>query len=172
MVLGGCVRAAQVSGALGVRGTSYMAITAPPLVRPGWVWGIFIFYLITFASALMTQVVMRTGFLPVRPEQQAVMQAMSAADYVVALVIGTLQMVGATLLWRLRRQALPVLMLGLTLSTANSVRVFMKPDIISIFSPLGLAGVFVIGFTVVFGLVISAAILAYTWRLYRGGVLH
>jgi len=120
----------------------------------------------------MTQVVMRTGFLPVRPEQQAVMQAMSAADYVVALVIGTLQMVGATLLWRLRRQALPVLMLGLTLSTANSVRVFMKPDIISIFSPLGLAGVFVIGFTVVFGLVISAAILAYTWRLYRGGVLH
>jgi len=112
------------------------------------------------------------GLIPVPPAQQEFLHSLRAVDYVAGYVIVALQMTGATLLWLLRRQAFPVFMLGFVLSAANAARSLTKPSFLNVFSSLGIAGIVGAVIALAGGLVVSAAILAYTWSLRQRGVLQ
>lgn len=149
-----------------------MNVTPPPRIRPGWVWGIFIFYLVSITWSVLAQVLAHLGLVPVSAAQQEYMGSLRTVDYVTGFAIAAVQMVGATLLWLLRRQAFPVFMVGFVLGAASMAQHLTQPRFLNVFTSLGIAGMVGAGLAFAGGLVISAAILAYTWNLRRRGVLQ
>src|SRR6266581_3001383 len=143
------------------------SVIPPPLpkTRPPLVWVIFIFYLVMTVWSLLMQILMRVGALPMPPGQPEFIQSLRLVDYFASYAIVALQLAGVTFLWLLRRQAVPLLTLGLVLSAANMARTVMKPAFLNIFARLGIAGVIGGMFALVGGLIVSAGILAYTWNL-------
>jgi hypothetical protein len=82
-----------------------------------------------------------------------------------------LQLGAAILLWLLRRPALWLFMVAFFLGGANVARQLVTRDLASVFTNMGVIGVITLLFSIGVGLMLSAAILAYVWGLYRRGVL-
>src|SRR6266581_3031962 len=118
------------------------SVLPPPLpkTRPPLVWVIFIFYIVMTAWSLLMQILMRVGSLPMPPGQPEFIQSLRSVDYLASYAILALQLTGVTLLWLLRRQAVPVLTLGLVLNAANMARTVLKPSFLNIFAKLGVPG--------------------------------
>jgi hypothetical protein len=120
----------------------------------------------------MMQILMRVGALPMPPGHAELLQSLRWVDYVASYVVVALQLFGVTLLWLLRRQALPVLTLSVVLSAANVVRNILKPGVLDIYGKLGVAGAIGGVIAIAGAFIIWAMILAYTWTLRRRGVLQ
>jgi hypothetical protein len=146
-------------------------VKAPPRIRPGWVWGIVILYIVSTASAIFTQVLRVLNVLPTTPVTDEYYSKLTTVDWVLTVVIGAIQLIAAVLLWLLRRQALWLFAAAFFLGTGNFIWQILGKGLGQIFASFGVIGVVSMIFGLALGLILSAAILAYVWSLCRNGVL-
>jgi hypothetical protein len=144
---------------------------APPRIRPTWVW---VIALLTWYGSLygaVTELRMMLGFVPVPVSLQQYVAGLTPLDHVIALALGAMWCVGATLLWMLRRQSLWWFLVTFFLGGIDFARHAATRGIIGAFASLGAIGAVLAGFVFVAKPVIAAAILAYVVSLYRRGAL-
>jgi hypothetical protein len=150
-----------------------MATTPPPRVRPGWVTGLCVLYLIATGWSVIAQLQIILGKYPkVTPEQVEYLRSLTWVDHLIAGVLIAVQLVAVGLLWLLRRQALEVFLVAFLLSGANLARHVATRNVLDQFVSLGVIGVAVGIISTALGLLIPAGICAYVWTLRRDGVLH
>ena len=137
---------------------------APKRKRPVLVWIIFLFYLVSSVWVIMAMFFVAAGGVDMAPEQQAYLEKFSVMDRVIGYANAGITLVGVTLLFSLRRQAVNVLALAFALNVFSTTVVWFKTDQGAVTTPIGLlAQALGIG---VFGLVVF-----YAWRLNKRGVL-
>jgi hypothetical protein len=144
----------------------------PPRVRPGWVRGIFIFYVISTAWGLLARALIQLGVYPLPEEQLAILRNQSTGSVLFGMGLTILSLVAATWLWLLRKRAFELFVAALALSIASVIwQLFMGGPLATLLTRNAL--VIAIGF---FGLIvgwgISVAICLYAWRLRQRGVLQ
>jgi len=147
----------------------------PPLPitarRPGLVWVIFLFYILSSAWALLTSLLIQLGRYPVPPEQQAVLSNISSGARIFGLGLTILHVVAATYLWLLRRVALHLFLVSCVLGVASIVWQTLPGGAYHALLGQGRLMSAMIIFTVSVGVLINIAICLYVWRLHRRGVL-
>jgi hypothetical protein len=138
--------------------------TARTQKRPILVWVIFLFYLMTSILQVMIMFFVTAGGVDMAPEQMAYLARFGVMDRVIGYLNAFVTLVGVTLLFGLRKQAVNVLALAFALNLFSTSVVWIKTDPMALVSPTGLiAQGLGIG---IFGLVVY-----YAWRLSKRGVL-
>jgi len=146
----------------------------PPLPsnRPGWVWVISIFYVLTSMWGLLAQLLFVFGLKPGSPEQQALVNSLSTSSRILGVGITLLNLAAAVLLWMLRKVAFNLFITAFVLGIASQIwQAFPGGSLHKMFE-MGPIMMAVTLCSVVIGLAISAAIYAYVWHLRREGVLR
>ena len=137
---------------------------APTRKRPVLVWIIFLFYLISCVQVIVAMFFVAAGGVEMAPEQQAYLAKFTVMDRVIGYANAGITLVGVTLLFSLRRQAVNVLGLAFALNLFSTAVVWIKTDPVAVTSPTGLlAQALGLG---TFGLVVF-----YAWRLNKRGTL-
>ena len=138
--------------------------TTPKRKRPALVWIIFFFYLISCVQVIVAMFFVAAGGVDMAPEQQAYLAKFTVMDRVIGYANAGITLVGVTLLFSLRRQAVNVLGLAFALNLFSTAVVWIKTDPAAVTSPTGLlAQALGLG---TFGLVVF-----YAWRLNKRGTL-
>lgn len=144
----------------------------PPRVRPGWVWGIFIFYLITAVWAVLARLLVYLGIYPIPQEQLDILRDQSTVSVLLGMGIVALDLVAAVWLWLLRKRAFELFVAALALSIASVIWQLMMGGPLATLLSKGVL-VLVIGiFGLIVGWGISVAICLYAWSLRQSGVLR
>jgi len=73
--------------------------------RPGWVWAISIFYFFSAAYTLLSFYLIYSGKIPLQPAQKAYFESLTIVDMGLTVLLGLSNLIGAVLLFCLRRQA-------------------------------------------------------------------
>ena len=132
--------------------------------RPGWVWAITIFYFLSAGFTVLSYVIVMSGAVPLPEAQQRYYASLTVFDYATTIIVGLLNLTGATLLLLLRKLAYPCLLsawiLGLTLVV---YQILFRGWLAAISAP-GLIGVWI-------GWMINVSIILYARSLARSGVL-
>ena len=148
-----------------------MTEDAPPRIRPGLATAIALVTWLGLAYALLSHALIRFGVIQMPLATQQYLARLTPFDWAITAAVTVMQMVAATLLWFMRRQALWWLFASYFLGSANFARQVVTRgfmDQIGIGGPLGV----ILGCMVLTGsTLISAAILAYVVTLYRRGAL-
>lgn len=132
--------------------------------RPILVWVIFLFYLVSSVQVIVAMFFVTAGGVDMAPEQMAYLARFGVMDRVIGYLNAAVTLVGVTLLFGLRKQAVNVLALAFALNLFSTSVVWVKTDPAALVSPTGLiAQGLGIG---IFGLVVY-----YAWRLGKRGVL-
>ena len=135
-----------------------------PRKRPVLVWIIFLFYLVSCVQVIVAMFFVAAGGVDMAPEQQAYLAKFTVMDRVIGYANAGITLVGVTLLFSLRRQAVNVLGLAFALNLFSTAVVWIKTDPVAVTSPTGLlAQALGLG---TFGLVVF-----YAWRLNKRGTL-
>jgi hypothetical protein len=130
--------------------------------RPVWVWVIFIFYLLSALSLMLSFAIIFSGRLPMSETTRQYFANINALEYLLTFVITVTNVVAAVQLFRLRRVSQYLFPAALFLGVLSwGLRLVLGHGF-----PAG-AG---LG-QVVFGWVIALLVCLYTWRLARLGVL-
>ena len=133
--------------------------------RPVLVWIIFLFYLVSSVQVIVAMFFIAAGGVDMAPEQQAYLARFSAMDRVIGYVNAAVTLVGVTLLFALRRQAVNVMALAFALNLFSTAVVWVKTDPAAVTSPTGLAAQ-------ALGIVMLGLVVCYAWRLGKKGVLY
>ena len=146
----------------------------PPMIRrrPGLVWVIFLFYVLSSAWALLTQLLLQLGLYPVPPEQQAVVSNVSAAARLFGIGLTLLSVVAATYLWLLRKVALQLFLISCVFGVSSILWQMLPGGAYHALLGQGPLMSALILFGISVGVLIKIAICAYVWRLHRRGVLQ
>ena len=138
--------------------------TAPKRKRPALVWIIFFFYLISCAQVIVAMFFVAAGGVDMAPEQQAYLAKFTVMDRVIGYANAGITLVGVTLLFSLRRQAVNVLALAFALNLFSTAVILFKTDQAAVTSPTGLAAQ-------ALGLGMLGLVVFYAWRLNKRGTL-
>ena len=137
---------------------------APQRKRPILVWIIFLFYLISSVQVIVAMFFISAGGVDMAPEQQAYLAKFTALDRVMGYANAGLSLVGVTLLFSLRRQAVNVLALAFALNLFSTAVVWFKTDPAAVTSPTGLMAQ-------ALGIAMFGLVVFYAWRLNKRGML-
>ncbi|HKQ96516.1 MAG TPA: hypothetical protein VJV75_01445 [Candidatus Polarisedimenticolia bacterium] len=148
-----------------------MTADAPPRIRPGWVWAIFLLYLFGFVSFLALQAMRAVPWLPVNAALEGSLGRLTPFDWGMAWIGNFLSMTAATLLFFLRRTAVWAFLVSILVGGVNTVRVLVTRGMAEPLTTMGGFGIVMLCLSLVTSLLISVAILAYVVSLYRRGVL-
>ncbi|WP_428569287.1 MAG: hypothetical protein ACP59X_10860 [Solidesulfovibrio sp. DCME] len=132
--------------------------------RPILVWVIFLFYLVSSVQVIVGLFFVTAGGVEMAPEQQAYLAKFSVMDRVIGYINAGLTLVGVTLLFSLRRQAVNVLALAFACNLFSTALVWYKTDPAAVIAPAGLIAQ-------ALGIVLFGAVVFYAWRLSKRGVL-
>lgn len=149
------------------------AITPPPipLRRPRLVWVIFFSYVIGAGSFYIIQLEMIFGLAKLSAKQQALVDNLSTGVILYSTIAPILYMVAATTLWRLRRVALPLFSLCLVLTIGSIFRDLLPGGASSTRIARGGAMAAAEFLGTGFGFFVTAGVWAYTFHLWRRGML-
>jgi magnesium-transporting ATPase (P-type) len=136
----------------------------PPRKRPILVWVIFLFYLISCVQVIVGLFFVTAGGVDMAPAQQAYLAKFTIMDRVIGYVNAGLTLIGVTLLFTLRKQAVNVLALAFALNMFSTAVVWFKTDPASVVSPAGLVAQ-------ALGIALFGAVVFYAWRLGKRGML-
>jgi hypothetical protein len=131
--------------------------------RPRWVWVIFIFYLVSASYTLLAFYLTSIGAVPLTPTQKAFFENMTIVDYGITFLIGLTCIAGAIALFMMRKVAIYLFLISYSISMVFTLWVAATSTWIQAFG-----GGFV-GF--IMGWIINIAVLVYTWRLFKKGLL-
>lgn len=140
------------------------AEATPPRKRPILVWVIFLFYLISCVQVIVGLFFVTAGGVDMAPAQQAYLAKFTVMDRVIGYVNAGLTLIGVTLLFTLRKQAVNVLALAFALNMFSTAVVWFKTDPASVTSPAGLVAQ-------ALGIALFGAVVFYAWRLGKRGML-
>jgi hypothetical protein len=84
--------------------------------RPLVLWLILVYYVATAISTIILFALLRPGVLPLDAQDTALLATISAPDYAVTATASAVVVLGAVLLFALKKAALPVLYISLALS--------------------------------------------------------
>ncbi len=132
--------------------------------RPILVWIIFLFYLVSSVQVIVGLFFVTAGGVEMAPEQQAYLAKFTVMDRVIGYINAGLTLVGVTLLFSLRKQAVSVLAVAFACNLFSTAVVWVRTDPASVISPTGLIAQAV-------GIAIFGAVVYYAWRLGKRGVL-
>lgn len=138
--------------------------TTPARRRPILVWVIFLFYLVSSVQVIVAMFFVAAGGVDMAPEQQAYLAKFSTLDRVIGYVNAAVTLVGVTLLFGLRQQAVNVLALAFALNLFSTTVVWIKTDPAAVTSATGLLAQGL-------GIAIFGAVVYYAWRLEKRGML-
>ena len=139
--------------------------TAPSRKRPILVWVIFLFYLVSSIQVIVGMFFVAAGGVDMAPAQQAYLAKFSVADRIIGYLNAAVTLVGVTLLFGLRRQAVNVLALAFALNLFSTAVVWLKTDPAAVIAPAGLVAQAV-------GIILFGAVVFYAWRLDKRGMLN
>ena len=132
--------------------------------RPLPVWIIFLFYSISSIYSILSVFLITSGAFDMTPEQQAYVARFTTFDMVIGYIVAAVTIIGAFLLFRLKKAAVPTLFLALGVNIFSSAIFYLKNDPTTVIDPSGLlyqAG----------GMVLFAVVCLYARHLARHGVL-
>jgi len=135
--------------------------------RPGWVWVISIWYVVSTVLSLATSTLLRTGAIPLAPVQRAYLESLSAVDWAFSIAIALVYLIGAVAIFLLRRAAFYLFTFALI---ATILQTLWHVATKSYVAAMGGAGV--VGIGMVTGLGLVFAVCLYCRRLIRRGVLR
>lgn len=133
--------------------------------RPILVWVIFLFYLISSIQVIVGLFFITAGGVEMTPESQAYLATFTVWDRVIGYLNAGVTLVGVSLLFALRRQAVNVLALAFALNLFSTALVWLRNNPAAYIAPTGLAAQAV-------GIAIFGAVVYYSWRLLKRGVLY
>lgn len=136
-----------------------------PINRPALVWVISIFYFVSAGWVLLSFALIFSGLIPLTDVQKTYFQAQTVFDYGSTALIGGANLVGAVLLFLLRRQAFPFFLTAFSFGLIQTLYQIVTKNWLGAIGGPGLVGA-------VIGWGISIAIIVYTWRLVSKGVLR
>ena len=136
----------------------------PPTRRPLLVWVIFVFYLISSIQVIVGMFYIAAGGVGMSPEQQALLSQFTVFDRVIGYVNAAITLLGVTLLFVLRRQAVSVLAVAFALNLFSTAVVWYRIDLPAHTSGQGIVAQ-------LFGIVLFGAVVYYAWRLDKRGIL-
>lgn len=148
-----------------------MTADAPPRIRPGLVWAIFLMHLFGFATFAGLQALRALPWLPVNVALEGQFGRMAPLDWWVQWAVALLGLSAAILLFLLRRAALWLFLAHTIAGGANTMRLLVMRSWFEPLTQLGTIGVVSLIAILVLSLLISVAVLAYVVSLYRRGVL-
>jgi len=143
----------------------------PPRIRPGWVWGIFIFYVVTSTWGLLSRLLIYVGVYPVPEQQQAIIRNQSTGSILFGLVLMALNLTAAVWLWLMRKRAFDLFVATFALSVASVIWQLIGGGPLASLMTQGTLMVVITIFSLVVGWAISLAICLYAWNLRQQGVL-
>jgi hypothetical protein len=132
--------------------------------RPLPVWIIFLFYSISSIYSALSVFLITSGAFELTPEQQAYVATFTTFDMVIGYVVAAITVVGAFLLFRLKKAAVPALFLALGVNVFSSAVFYLKNDPSTVIDPSGLLYQFG-------GIALFAIVCFYARFLARHGVL-
>jgi len=138
--------------------------SVPETRRPILVWIIFLFYLISSIQVIVGMFFIAAGGVDMAPAQQALMAQFTVFDRVIGYVNAAVTIIGVSLLFALRREAVSVLAMAFALNLFSTAVVWYRFDIPTNTSPKGLLAQGL-------GIVLFGVVVFYAWRLSRRGVL-
>lgn len=136
----------------------------PQRKRPVLVWIIFLFYLISCVQVIVAMFFVAAGGVEMAPEQQAYLAKFTVMDRVIGYANAGLTLIGVTLLFSLRRQAVNVLALAFALNLFSTAVVWIRTDPAAVTTPTGLAAQ-------ALGLGMLGLVVFYASRLSKRGTL-
>ncbi len=136
----------------------------PQRKRPILVWVIFLFYLISSVQIIVAMFFIAAGGVDMAPEQMAYLAKFTVLDRVIGYINAAVTLVGVTLLLALRKLAVTVLAAAFALNLFSTAVVWLRTDPTTVIAPTGLMAQ-------VLGIVIFGAVVYYSWRLEKRGVL-
>jgi hypothetical protein len=136
-----------------------------PAKRPALVWLISIFYVLSVGWTIFSYFMIFSGAIPQTEQVKAYYQSLTIIDYVPSLVIGTAYLVGAILLFLLKKPAFLLFLITFGVNLVFTVYQIFATNWLSAIGGPGLCGA-------IFGYIINIAIIVYSKRLIDKGVLR
>lgn len=133
--------------------------------RPGWVWVITILMLLSASWTLFSFYLIRTGAIPLAPEQRAIFDSMSALDYGLSIATGLLNISGAILLFLMRKAAVPLFGTAFALGVVGNAWTYLVKGMAPVVGTSVVIGSLV-------GLAIAGTIFLYARSLRARGMLR
>lgn len=133
-------------------------------VRPGWVWAIFILYVLSAISTVASFGLIMSGSLDLPEDQRQYLANLSATDYAISFLIASINLTAAILLFRLRKASFHFFMASLLLNVLVTI---WHATTNGFYPAAGGAGIVGILASYAF----RVAICFYVWRLVRNGTL-
>ena len=133
--------------------------------RPKWVWTICIFQAIACAFTTLSMVMVLRGVLPLADGQRQYFASLGFVDYVLAFSMAGLNLVGAVMLFMLRRQAFALMLTAFIIGLVQVPYQIVAKHWLSALSGPGMVGA-------VIGWGLSVAVLSYIRKLQREGTLR
>ena len=132
--------------------------------RPGWIWVISIFYMLSGGWTLLSFYLIFSGSIPLMTAQRAYFEALSSVDMLLTFLIGLVNLSGAIALFLLRRVAFHLFVGALVASTILTVWHAATKGWIQALGGAGFLGV-IIGY----GMIVAVCV--YSWKLMKQGTL-
>ncbi len=132
--------------------------------RPGWIWVILIFYLVSAGWTLLSFYLILSQTIKITPAQEAYFRSLSSFNIDVTLVIGLGNIAGAIALFLLRRIAFYFFTTSLAVSILLSIWHAVAKGWVQALGNSGIMGG-------IMGYGISAVVCFYSWKLIKKGIL-
>jgi hypothetical protein len=132
--------------------------------RPAWVWVISVIYFVGAGYALLLFYVIGSGNVQLNSAQQAYFDSLTVMDHVAAIAIGSANMLGAVLLFLLRKPAFYLFVGTFCAGILVAVWETITTNWVEAMPAGGLVGSAI-------GWAISLVVCMYCWRLIQRGVL-
>jgi hypothetical protein len=132
--------------------------------RPIGVWIISAFYLLSAGWTLLSFALILSGAIKISPVQEVYFASLTSVDWFLSLSIGVIGVAGAISLFLLRRLAVVLFSLALALNLTFTMFQTMRTSWTEALGGSGLFGVLL-------GWLILVAVILYTLRLSKKGVL-
>jgi hypothetical protein len=132
--------------------------------RPVLVWVIFLFYLVATLSTFAGLFLIYSGRVAMNSAQQAYFAQLTIFDHLATVLLVSINLVAAIMLFRLRRTAVALFAAALALNLILTLRAMLNSNQLDIFQQSG-AGVLA-------GLITALVVLLYSLRLLRRAVLY
>ena len=132
--------------------------------RPVWVWIIFVFYVFSAASTLISYFLLFSGAINIPEEQKQYMANLTFADHALTFLMGTVNLVAAVLFFRLKKVSAYLFPASFVVGLLMTLWHVATKGWLTAMGGSGLIGA-------LFGWAIAGAVCAYAWRLRKNGVL-
>ena len=132
--------------------------------RPGWVWAISIFSFFSAAFTLFGFYLIYSGKIPLQPAQKAYFESLTFVDMSLTILIGLTNLIGAVLLFRLRKQSFYLFAISLVANLSMTAWHIFSKGFIAAMPSGGLIGMLI-------GWGMLVAVCVYTKKLEKTGVL-